>query len=1243
MTPLLLPHGTKLPDSLQWRIISDDGKFISVLPSDLNQSVAETDAIALQSELFRSEDESSGNTAQLSGKTAQLPSNLSGAKPRYGFKNRLFELRFEREQELALYIVGSKKKSKREKEYLAWLLSIVPDIRTTDIKVTAQRLRDYLREEAKTAKGDVLTVPADWEKTLDEDAAIVKSFAADFAVEDRAIAAPVRKSRNALSVMDGEQSVRFFVAVKSSEVASICKARQLSDKSVALASTPAGARKLVAKYAPDQPRDKDGKWTDGGAQSSDSRKTSVGNRQIHTPEFKAWFSGSKVVSPDGSPMVVYHGTSPTGWDWKDGGVSFKDEDFSEFKGVTYFASNPNYASGFAQAQANERALGNSARVVPAFLAIRNPYDARADNGYWKTLRSNTISEVKRLIAEGHDGIVLNEVDRGDAKNSGDVFVSFYPTQIKSAIGNNGAFDPRERDITKSVTHDNVVVVEVVLKRSEIGQPLDNLSVNQGRFYSIHKTADGDVVKVHEVGKDALLRLSAITIRPFAGKVMGEIDISADRLAEDLAKAADWDESKHSRDSKGQFAHGESAPVSVLGIVGAYGDVESVPYTEENQGIHSRAFSGKNGTRWRVGSGNSINWSTEPSQDDMTAVENYLIKRGHDVRFHTVGWPGTEVVSATLSKARTFDAGSLKASEMAATNLPRLSDEELVAKYADDQPRDERGRWTDSGGGMVAYHGTPHLVPEFSTQHIGSGEGAQSYGYGLYFAENPATAESYRQALAGEKAIYRVDGKMVEDVKMLPAYDGLAVRAWAKPDYYKPEEMAERLAEQSREFDDTDEKVERVRSEMQAALDKYKGRVTYEEIAEGNVYQVRIDVKPEELLDWEKQLKDQSPQVQAAVKSLWKFDPKITGEGIYQIASQLRYLRNPRWNTPEKVGATFGPASVEQKNGSAELLKVGIVGMRYLDQGSRTGASVYDAQQALDAAEKSGDKASIKAAKQKLEDAWKLPDKKTYNLVIFDDSRIHITHVNGKNLTKDESIAKTREWREELHPRGERGRFTEADGVDGEPKEVVWHRERVEVAMTTMRDAIDGWWGDKTESERNNGKADARKLFDNMSAEAVRRWNKNVKAVAMHGSIESLNNVINDIAGEKSSGSCAGAWVANRGDVKGNLHLDGGVNGIAAIEFWAHEFAHAIDGEPTWTETVNDGIMHYGGGRLSDSYDWHEAWQSEINKPDCPLNAYAKKNQREGFAEYGRMLWMIPKEAREFFPKCYAVWKKAKLV
>lgn len=49
--------------------------------------------------------------------------------------------------------------------------------------------------------------------------------------------------------------------------------------------------------------------------------------------------------------------------------------------------------------------------------------------------------------------------------------------------------------------------------------------------------------------------------------------------------------------------------------------------------------------------------------------------------------------------------------------------------------------------QTAYHGTPHKFKDFSLEHIGTGEGAQAHGWGLYFAENKDVSEDYRRRLS----------------------------------------------------------------------------------------------------------------------------------------------------------------------------------------------------------------------------------------------------------------------------------------------------------------------------------------------------------------------------------------------------------------------------------------------------------------------------------------------------------------
>lgn len=166
--------------------------------------------------------------------------------------------------------------------------------------------------------------------------------------------------------------------------------------------------------------------------------------QTQTPEFKKWFGNSKVVDKDGKPLVVYHGTP--------------DPSFTKFKyygGLTgelgyWFASKGEAASEFAK----PRYAGVGPAVYPVYLSIKNPmvYHGWGELvDHINKLRKGKAIEVgakslrRSLLNKGYDGIVLRDSET-DFAGLRDDFVAFYPTQIKSAIGNRGTFSTENPDI-----------------------------------------------------------------------------------------------------------------------------------------------------------------------------------------------------------------------------------------------------------------------------------------------------------------------------------------------------------------------------------------------------------------------------------------------------------------------------------------------------------------------------------------------------------------------------------------------------------------------------------------------------------------------------------------------------------------------------------------------------------------------------------------------------------------------------
>lgn len=67
--------------------------------------------------------------------------------------------------------------------------------------------------------------------------------------------------------------------------------------------------------------------------------------------------------------------------------------------------------------------------------------------------------------------------------------------------------------------------------------------------------------------------------------------------------------------------------------------------------------------------------------------------------------------------------------------------------------------------QTAFHGSPHKFEKFDLGSIGTGQGAQAHGWGLYFAENKEVAEEYRRKLTKSSSPYTVvyDGKIDEKI------------------------------------------------------------------------------------------------------------------------------------------------------------------------------------------------------------------------------------------------------------------------------------------------------------------------------------------------------------------------------------------------------------------------------------------------------------------------------------------------
>jgi hypothetical protein len=208
-------------------------------------------------------------------------------------------------------------------------------------------------------------------------------------------------------------------------------------------------------------------------------------------------------------------------------------------------------------------------------------------------------------------------------------------------------------------------------------------------------------------------------------------------------------------------------------------------------------------------------------------------------------------------------------------------------------------------GAIVYHGSPHKFDAFDSSKIGTGEGAQAYGHGLYLAENPAVAKDYAGALSAAKA-----NRPVGNVDLTQAYQNL------------PNDVPETLLAARRDFRALNDAGELSAADRRDFLTAVKNNFTASQ--NGALYKVDLpDSAIAKMLDWDKPLSQQPemiPRVREAMAAKG-FEP-------WQIDSMIG-----RDITGEQVNAFVGGIQGQAK--SPELLrKAGIPGIRYLDGGSR---------------------------------------------------------------------------------------------------------------------------------------------------------------------------------------------------------------------------------------------------------------------------------------------------------------------
>jgi len=285
----------------------------------------------------------------------------------------------------------------------------------------------------------------------------------------------------------------------------------------------------------------------------------------------------------------------------------------------------------------------------------------------------------------------------------------------------------------------------------------------------------------------------------------------------------------------------------------------------------------------------------------------------------------------------------------------------------------------------AYHGTPHIwPPEKGFPHgrprldkIGTGEGAASYGWGWYSAEEKTVAGRYAEVLrpltevrsltVGGVPLYH-NGDPVDyspyqftknpterDYVRAQIQEDLLINEWKLREAFDKKgvigvvDMAREVINDRIEManDDNPKAVPHLKAILKK-LNEGDNSVKFNK-GESQLYTLDIpdDVIPK-LLDWDKPLSEQSEYVKKALRRAYdsssgdlkkvlnhSWDSADSGEALYADLSEfLSEKDEPAGNGWTGFRQTLNDRVANQKAASEYLASIGIPGNKYLDQMSR---------------------------------------------------------------------------------------------------------------------------------------------------------------------------------------------------------------------------------------------------------------------------------------------------------------------
>lgn len=229
--------------------------------------------------------------------------------------------------------------------------------------------------------------------------------------------------------------------------------------------------------------------------------------------------------------------------------------------------------------------------------------------------------------------------------------------------------------------------------------------------------------------------------------------------------------------------------------------------------------------------------------------------------------------------------------------------------------------SEAAAGIRAYHSSPHDFDKFDLSKIGTGEGNQTFGYGIYAAESPE--------VSGRGGDYwkQFHNKM----KAGPEHSAANAMYYSNFDRDRAIQSLLSSADQyAKEGIPGSQGMDELEYGSRLLADEYRQgaeMLSRGEIVGPRTYELNINAAPEELLDLDADVYDFNPEVLKKLENLVPYDNEFRHGFIKEILDDPESYRGGA--ITDYMNQFYKP------KGTSELLREkGILGSKYLDGWSR---------------------------------------------------------------------------------------------------------------------------------------------------------------------------------------------------------------------------------------------------------------------------------------------------------------------